>query len=1146
MRFRLIIWFLFLLPGIQVSAQNQSFKVKYWITGDTLYPDSLPVIAGSIKVTGLVDNSDVDIAYYPARLIYRGKLPRPDTIVVTYRTLSIELNQQFRNKMPSNQERFTEEIPGYIPGTKKSISNENALNTAGNLSRGIGFGNAQDVAVNSNLNLRINGIIAGDVELLAAISDDNNPIQPEGNTQQLQDFDRVYIQMKRKDLGVTLGDFEMQRSPEDYFLNYYKKSRGIHFQQQWHRPQHTIRNSTDLAVARGRFSRNVFDGLEGNRGPYRLKGSNGEIFIIIIAGTERIFLDGKLLVRGEQNDYTIDYNSGELIFMPKVVITRFSRIIAEFQYSDRNYARSVVQNRTDYTHKNTHVYLNFFREADSRNQPFQQSLDGYDSLTGMSALDVLRSSGDAPQAYIPRVTKSKVFLSDRVMYRRNASEIFEYADRPGEDSAYYEVAFSYLGPGNGNYRQQQSGANGRVYVYVPPVNGIKQGDYDAVDVLIPPKSQGMSTIGLIQNFNRAGKLNIETALSYEDLNRYSTLGDQNNFGGAARVLWEHNGGKDTSRNWKVKKQASVEHTGASFRYVERYRDVEFNRNWNRTLQNPESTDVPQFRAAETIGDAWIRAYYKDKGLVTSRTGTFIRKDAFRGISQELGGHFHHAWFNIEGNTALLKSMGQQILNDYYRANAKMTMVKYNWQPSVYFQSENSQFETGDSLLPETFRYTLQGVSLNKEQGKKGLSLLLDAQVRLDDQVTNSKLESFSKATNFTVNLRQQLEQGDFVSFTGTYRNLAYTADSLGDENTLQARLEAGFNLFKKALGLNSFIQTGTGQEQRREFSYLQVQAGNGVYIWNDYDSNGVQTLNEFENASELDRNRADFIRIFTPVQGFIQSVQSQFNQTLRIDPGKLAGSKHWLNRFTAIGVFTLDQKVTSSPGWSMFNPLTEIKDTQLVSSTGTIRGTVFFNRSSPVFGCDYNYFSNRQKSLLVNGFEWRLRTEHQGRVRWNIDKRFSFLGEYKQGFREYRSDFFLNRSFHYGFFQVEPRVQYQYKNNFRVSLYFREMRAANSEDYGGQTFSSRELGSEIKWLQAEKGNLGAGLSWVETKFDGDASTSLGYDLLQGLQPGSNLKWSMNAERRVAEKVQLSVVYDGRRGALGTPIHIGRVMARYLF
>ena len=74
----------------------------------------------------------------------------------------------------------------------------------------------------------------------------------------------------------------------------------------------TLTSAASIAVARGQFVRQQIQPIEGNQGPYKLTGNGGQRFLIVLAGTERIFLDGVLLVRGLDADYTIDYNLAEL------------------------------------------------------------------------------------------------------------------------------------------------------------------------------------------------------------------------------------------------------------------------------------------------------------------------------------------------------------------------------------------------------------------------------------------------------------------------------------------------------------------------------------------------------------------------------------------------------------------------------------------------------------------------------------------------------------------------------------------------------------------------------------------------------------------------------------------------------------------
>ena len=184
--------------------------------------------------------------------------------------------------------------------------------------------------------------------------------------------------------------------------------------------------------------------------------------------------------------------------------------------------------------------------------------------------------------------------------------------------------------------------------------------------------------------------------------------------------------------------------------------------------------------------------------------------------------------------------------------------------------------------------------------------------------------------------------------------------------------------------------------------------------------------------------------------------------------------------------------------------------------------------------------------LLTNGFDSRSSQDNVLNTRINLGKSFSLNTRIVAGERLYESQFFSNRSFDYTFYELEPKLQYVRNNTYRIELRTKYYQANNAAEYGGEKSTNVELGSDFKYTKAGKGSLQAGASYIKVNYDGEPSSTLGYELLRGLQNGNNATWNFSYQQTLANNIQLVVSYDGRKSEEAPIIHIGRLVARYLF
>ncbi len=1134
-------------------AQTSNDRIKTLVvSGGSFTIDSLSIIPGSVSVKAektngvqdtisnytIIDTSYYKVDYFYATIQFSDQIN--GKVLIEYKVFPYLFTKKYFNKDPALFDSANINLTPYSVSISNidPYLNINGLDYSGSFARGISFGNNQDIVVNSNFNLQMNGKLQNDVNINASITDNNIPIQPEGNTQQLQEFDKVYIQLSKNKQFLTMGDYEIYK-PKSYFLNYYKKLQGVSYAGGFDIANGgTLSTGLNLAVAKGIYARQDLVVLEGNQGPYKLKGNNGETFIIILAGTERVFIDGKLMIRGSENDYIIDYNAGEITFTPNILLTKDKRIQIEFEYSDKNYFRTLVFSGTEYTSENEKLKLrlNIYTEQDSKNQPLDQTIDSFDKA-------ILESVGDSVQYAFSSGVDTIAFDASRIMYKMVDSlgfdSVFVYSVNP--DSAKYVLSFTELGVNKGNYIQSATFANGRVYTWVAPVAGLPQGYAEPVILLNAPKKSQMVTAAGDYRINENNFITGEVALTNNDVNTFSEINNADNAAIAYRGEYQnlHKFNERTTLSSSI----NYEFTEMNFTPPERYRPVEFNRDWNifSTEKTNEHYSNANFNLA--AGDLW------NIGLQSS---AFIREKDYSGFMQAVKGSLKTKEWIISANGSYLNSDADTIRTNFIRPNlsvAKIFPAINHWQLGINYEGEhNNVYAESDSLLSNSFYYdqfkyhiSNADSAINKFYG--------DVIMRNDRLPLNGKFADVTRGNTYSLSGALNKKENNRISWQLSYRNLEIVDTELTflePEKSLLGRLQNAFVIRKGLITSDIFYELGTGQEPKKEYTYIEVEPGIGNYTWNDYNTNGIPELNEFEIAAFADEG--NYIQVFIPTDEYIQSNVSNFNYAIGLNPKVLlfnkTGFAGFIGKFAAQSSLQLTRKVLDDQKFNSYVPFTIIDDSLLVSSNMYWLNTIYFNRSSPKFGIDYSYLENFSKQVITIGPESRGKSEHKITARYKIATPFTINLVYTTGIKLLLSEAFIEKNYTIPYYTIEPKLTYIKGSVFRTSLFYQYTQSENTE--GVENLLSHEFTFDIRYNVVSKSTITSKISLVNIQFTGIEDSPVGYAILEGLQNGNNILWNLNIDRKLSPILQLTASYEGRKTGDSDITHLGRLQMRAVF
>lgn len=1144
---RILVIIIFWIGTLNVFSQETSLRKKTILaTKEKIQLDSLTIFPNSLRVfCGKLALPRSDYNFDPSNSQFDLTVSCQDSITLEYRVLPINLAKIYATRDTSilySEEKGNRDK--YLIQNTYSVNDVfggSGLNKSGSISRGVSFGNNQDLGVNSTLNLELSGDIAPNLKLLASVSDDNLPIQPDGNTNKLQEFDQVFIQIYNDRMKLIAGDFWISK-PKGYFLNYKKRAQGLTLNYQWSNDSSKVWNTqVSGALSKGKFARQIVPGIEGNQGPYRLKGNENEPFIIVLSGTEKVYIDGKLKERGQEYDYVINYNAAEVVFTSRNPITKDSRIVIEFQYSDQNYARSLFQTSTTYSSKKMDFWVNMYSEQDAKNQSLQQPLS-------FSQKQVLSQIGDSLNLAQTNSIDSIGYFENQVLY--------QLVDSLGYDSvlvysvdpllAYYRAVFTFVGAGKGDYIFSNFNALGRVYKWVAPIAGIPQGDYIPSRLIITPKQKRMLTSGVSYRIRKNLVLETELAYSKNDLNTFSKFdsADDESFSNRTRLVGKIPLSRDSLLKWELETKLELETLERNFSPIEQYRSVEFDRDWNTRNKGFEGNQI-----ATTLG-----ANFKNRknGNLNLEGQHFQIGDDYQGLRTFTNGKWNQNGFNARWDGSYLSSNAAVQKNEFLRHRSEFSK-DFKWLKIGYLDDhERNKFSGGNvALETNSYQFFDYQVYLANADSVKNLYKVFYRE-RYDQRSDSVRLTNVAKATTVGAELKLTEMKNQTLNLVTSYRELKVLNATLLNqtpENTLLGRIDYQVNLWRGALTWNSFYEIGSGLELKREFLYIKVNDGQGIYTWIDYNSDGIKDLNEFEIAQFVDQ--ASYIRVFTPSNTYVKTYSNEFNQSIYWRPERIwsskKGIKKFLSRFSDQARVRINRKTNLFSGLEAFNPFsTQIRDTNLIASNTNLRNTIFFNRTSSIIGGEYTFQDLNTKTLLATGFDSRANRYHELSIRWNIKKVVSLETKGQIGTKDSEADYTSGRNYSLKYHFVQPSIIFQPTTTFRVTLDGRYSKKVNKLELGGERSVIYEIGSTFKYNQAEKGSLQGALKMVNIAYIGNQNSALGFEMLEALRPGINYTWNVGYQKSVSKNLQISIQYTGRKSENTKTIHSGGMEVRAFF
>ncbi|MDP4191252.1 MAG: hypothetical protein Q8858_06805 [Bacteroidota bacterium] len=1117
-----------------------NFSNRYLLSAVTIIPSSETVkLKGKVLAKGdysvFLNSSSVSLSdsIHPSVL---------DTFTVTYSTILSSLKKEYKRR--SLVVKYNDKLADTVRIIQKEQTGFSSdaifgreIQKSGSIVRGFTVGTTRDFTLNSGLRLQLSGKLADDVQIVAALTDENVPIQPEGNTERLDELDKVFIEIRHPNAVGTFGDYDLQ-SKLGEFGAIDRKLQGLKGEVGYGSSKATIA----VASSKGKFNNNQFTGSEGVQGPYRLTGVNGEREIIVIAGSEKVYLNGEEMKRGERNDYTIDYSTSEVSFTPNKLITSASRISVDFEYTDRRYARNFFGTsfQTDQLDNKLKVKLNYFREGDNQDAPIDLSFSDDDksliASAGSNRLAASKTGIVAAAADSTGIIKGTYSKVDTLI---NGKPFSYYIYTPGK--GLFNVSFSFVGSGSGDYIKESLGN----YKFA----GIAQGSYAPVILLPLPELKQTGNLAIEASPFKDVSFNVERAGSLWDKNRFSNLSSKNEMGSARNLsfvvkpneveLWDLKLGK-------IGLSYRDRYIQEKFSSIDRINEVEFSRNYNITDASIAQNEI--------LREASLNLFPIEQLNVNSTYGYLKRGESF--VSKRFKSDMKLSEgkkYDLDYTLDYVGSRNEGYLSNWLRQSGKISYLFGKVKPSFNFLAEDKKdkLNNADSLISSSLKYyeaspAVEFINLG------GFNFKAEYSFREDSYPADGIMskESYSNTQSYELGYHGISEVSSNLNFT--IRNKKYTdvfkKKGLSNNETILVRSQSRFNFWQNIVNGDFYYEGSTQRAARLERVFVKVQQGTGNYKYlGDLNKNGIPDQNEFEPTIY----DGDYISMSLPTDQLFPVIDLKMNTRWRLNFERIFAKNtlahFFLSPLSTETVYRVEEnsKETNLSRIYLLHLSSFLNDSTTIKGNNLFQQDLFIFENSNELSFRLRYQQTKSLAQYSDGIEKGFTKERSLRIKFRMVEEISNQTDIVNSTDYASAPVNSNRS---------RKVT---GNSFSTDFSYRPIKNLEA---GFKILASRsqdDLPANPTVINQNSQTLRITLSFAETgrfRFEFERNELLSntttnyipFEITKGNLLGKNYFWRLNLDYRIASNLQSTVSYDGRLQGPSSVVNTARAEVRAYF